>query len=385
MQSVDVTIIGAGIAGASLAAELADGLNVVLVEREDQPGYHATGRSAAIYTEAYGNETIRALTSAGRDFFSNPTAEFSEIPLWRKLGVMFIGREDQADNVKKHIATASKYAREIREVSAEEIQQMVPILKKDAGAIGAHDPDAMELDVAAIHSGFLRRMKRRGGKLVTNGEVTGLKRDSDSWTIDTTAGSWTTNIVVNAAGAWADIIAELAGAKPVEITPLRRTAITFSSEDAEGLDNWPMVVNIGEEFYFKAEAGKILGSPADETKSSPCDAQPEELDVAIAVDRIQTATNLGIREIDQKWAGLRTFAPDRSPIVGFDEDLPGFFWLAGQGGYGIQTSPAIARLASKLILDGDLPEDIKARGITEATLSPARFKQSQKTEYTRTH
>jgi D-arginine dehydrogenase len=217
-------------------------------------------------------------------------------------------------------------------------------------------------------------MKRRGGKLVKNAEVTGLVRGNDGWAVDTAAGSWKTNIVVNAAGAWVDKIAEIAGVKQIRIKPLRRTVITFSPEGAKGSEDWPMVVDVDGEFYFKPEAGNILASPADETVSAPCDAQPEELDVAIAVDRIQRATTLGVRKIDKKWAGLRTFAPDRTPIVGFDEDLSNFFWLAGQGGYGIKTSPAIARLATSLILGGDLPEDIKARGVATEALSPVRFK-----------
>ncbi len=374
MPSADVTIIGAGIAGASLAAELAGKMKVVLLEREDQPGYHSTGRSAAIYTEAYGNDIIRALTSAGRDFFSNPPAGFSDVPLWRKMGVLFVGRDDQKKKIKNHIETASKYAKELREISPEEVRQLVPVFKKDSGTCGAYEPEAMELDVDAIHRGFLRQMNSRGGTLVTNADVTALSRDGNGWAVETSAGRWQTKIIVNAAGAWVDKIAELAGARQVGVKPLRRTVITFSSEDALGLENWPMVVDADEEFYFKPESGKILGSPADETESVPCDAQPEELDVAVAVDRIQRATSLTIRKIDRKWAGLRTFAPDRSPVIGFDENVPGFFWLAGQGGYGIQTSPAIARLAASLVLGGDVPEDIKAKGVTADVLSPARFK-----------
>ncbi len=373
MQRVDVTIIGAGIAGASLAAQLSDKMTVTVLEREDHPGYHSTGRSAAIYTEAYGNQVIRALTSAGRNFFANPPEGFSEVPLWRNRGVLFIGREDQKNSLKDHLATASDQANGMREISAEEALEMVPVLDPKTIIGGISEPHAMELDVDAIHSGFFRQMKHRGGKLVTGAEVLNLHHENDLWTVETSAGSWTSKIVVNAAGAWADNLAQMAGASPLGLKPLRRTAITFSPEEDRIVDDWPMVVDVDEQFYFKPEAGKLLGSPADETETVPCDAQPEELDIAIAVDRIQNATVLDIKTIDQKWAGLRTFASDKTLVIGFDGELPGFFWLAGQGGYGIQTCPAACRTAASLILKDELPEDIQAKGVTKEMLSPQRF------------
>lgn len=376
MESVDVIIIGAGIAGASLAAELAGKMSVVVLEREDQPGYHSTGRSAAIYTESYGNQTIRALTSAGRDFFSNPPAGFSDVPLWRDRGVLFIGREDQRSRLDEHFTNASDQAKEMRMVTGAEVKGMVPVIDDKSIVGGVFEPDAMELDVDAIHTGFLRQMKRRGGQLVTQAEVLDLRWNDTLWTVETSNGRWESKIIVNAAGAWADKIAIMAGVEPLGVQPMRRTALTFSCDDDEANENWPMVVDVDEEFYFKPEAGKILGSPADETEIEPCDVQPEDLDVAIAIDRIQRATTLGIKKIDRKWAGLRTFALDKTLIAGFDTQCSGFFWLAGQGGYGIQTSPAMGRVAASLIENGDLPEDIKNKGVTVAALSPGRFKQT---------
>jgi len=373
VTQVDIVIIGAGIAGASLAADLATDMSVVVVEREDHPGYHSTGRSAAIYTEAYGNETIRALTAASRTFFANPPEGFSEVPLWRDRGVLFVGRADQQKSLERHFEESHQLAKGMRQLTAKETLSAVPIFDKNYVAGGILEPEAMELDVDAIHSGFLRQMKKRGGQLVTKAEVTGLTRQDGLWTIETTAGTFEAKTVVNAAGAWVDKIAILAGTKPLGVKPMRRTAMTLPLGGRDP-SKWPMVVDVDEQFYFKPEAGNLLGSPADESEVEPCDVQPEELDIAIAVDRIQKATTLEVKAIDHKWAGLRTFAPDRTTVVGFDGNLEGFFWLAGQGGYGIQTAPAMASASANLIRHATLPEKLLAAGITEAVLSPNRFR-----------
>lgn len=373
MEEVDVAIIGAGIAGASLAAALAGERSVVLLEREDQPGYHTTGRSAAVFSEAYGNTTIRALSAASREFLVNPPEGFTDVPLTKEKGVLFVGRADQESRIEEHFKEASAFADGIRRLSAEEAYQMVPALKEGYVAGAVLEPGALELDVNAIHTGYLRLMKQRGGRLFVDSEVTGLIQDGDFWIIETPEHTFKAQTVVNAAGAWVDKVAIVADVHQVGAQPLRRTALTFSAEGAEDIGRWPMVVDADEEFYFKTEAGNILGSPADEGVSEPCDAQPEELDVAIAVDRLQKATNFEIRAIDRTWAGLRTFAPDRSPVVGYDAKAPGFFWFAGQGGYGIQTAPAMAAAAAGLILDGCLPERLTALGVDETVISPNRF------------
>ncbi len=376
MEKVDIVIIGAGMAGASLGAVLAMDRNVALLEREEQPGYHTTGRSAAVFSEAYGNKVIRALSAASREFLVNPPAGFSDVPLVKEKGLLFIGRADQESLLDENLKMASEFADGIHRLNAEETRQLVPVLKEGYAAGAVMEPGALELDVNAIHMGYLRQMKQRGGQLFVDAEVTGLDRDDAAWIVVTPNQSFRAETVVNAAGAWIDKIAGIAGATAIGALPLRRTALTFSPDGAaapEGMEKWPFVVDAEEEFYFKVEAGKILASPADESESEPCDAQPEELDIAIAVDRLQKATNFEIRIIERTWAGLRTFAPDRSPAVGFDAEVGGFFWFGGQGGYGIQTAPAMAAAAAGLILYGKMPTNLQALGIKEEDISPQRF------------
>ncbi len=376
MEKVDIVIIGAGMAGASLGAVLAMDRNVALLEREEQPGYHTTGRSAAVFSEAYGNNVIRALSAASREFLVNPPAGFSDVPLVKEKGLLFIGRADQESLLDENLKMASEFADGIHRLNAEETRQLVPVLKEGYAAGAVMEPGALELDVNAIHMGYLRQMKQRGGQLFVDAEVTGLDRDDAAWIVVTPNQSFRAETVVNAAGAWIDKIAGIAGATAIGALPLRRTALTFSPDGAaapEGMEKWPFVVDAEEEFYFKVEAGKILASPADESESGPCDAQPEELDIAIAVDRLQKATNFEIRIIERTWAGLRTFAPDRSPAVGFDAGVGGFFWFGGQGGYGIQTAPAMAAAAAGLILYGKMPTNLQALGIKEEDISPQRF------------
>ncbi len=372
----DVTIIGAGIAGASLAADLARDYQVLLLEREEQPGYHSTGRSAAIYSETYGNDIIRKLTSLGRSFFENPPQGFSDVPLWRDRQVLLIGREDQRDSLDRHYVQTGELTGNLKLLSAEEVVAAVPIIDASYVAGGVLEPDAKELDVHAIHSGFLRQFKKLGGQLITDADVTGLSRKGPVWNIETTADTYESNIIVNAAGAWVDTIAQLAKLQPIGATPLRRTALTVPL-DRDNAADWPMVIDIDEKFYFKPESGSLLCSPADETEMAPCDVQPDELDIAITVDLVETATELKIRKILRSWAGLRTFAPDRTTVVGFDQSSEGFFWLAGQGGYGIQTCPAMASAAAGLIREGALPSTHLAAGLTEASLSPNRFRQAE--------
>jgi D-arginine dehydrogenase len=235
------------------------------------------------------------------------------------------------------------------------------------------EPESMDLDANAIHQGFLRGLRARGGRVVTDAEVLSLERSGGVWRIRTPGESFAAPVVVNAAGAWADAVARLAGVAPIGLVPKRRTALTFNPPEGLQIDGWPMVVDASEAFYFKPDAGRILLSPADETPCDPCDAQPDELDVAIAVDRLEQATDLQVRRIHSKWAGLRSFVADRTPVAGFDPAAEGFFWLAGQGGYGIQTSPTMGRIAAALASDAPMPPDLVDRGVTEAALSPGRL------------
>jgi D-arginine dehydrogenase len=231
----------------------------------------------------------------------------------------------------------------------------------------------MDMDVHAIHQGFLQGFRVRGGTLITSTEVTHLARSDGGWNVTTSQGEFSSGVVINAAGAWCDEVGKLAGATPVGLTPKRRTALIFDGPEDTPFHAWPVVIDVDEQFYFKPESGRILASPADETPMPPCDVHPDEYDVAVAIDRIERASMFSIRHVRRKWAGLRSFVADKTPVVGMDSSLPGFFWLAGQGGYGIMTSPAIARAATGLIVDNQLPADLAATGLTPDDLSPARL------------
>ncbi|EWY37721.1 FAD-dependent oxidoreductase [Skermanella stibiiresistens SB22] len=382
MTSCDFLIIGAGIAGASAAFELSAQGRVILLERESRPGYHSTGRSAALYTETYGNAAIRSLTVGSRPFFdATVVSGFSEHPVLTPRGVLLVGREEQLASLDEAFAAGSRLTPTIRRLDADAALAMAPMLRPDQVAGAVWEPDAMDMDVHAIHQGYLRGARARGAEVVTDAELTGLTRRDGVWRAETRTGTetrtWTAPWVVNAAGAWADGVAALAGLRPMGLTPKRRTAITFDPTPipAEAnLKDWPMVCDVDESFYFKPEGGRLLGSPADATPVEPCDIQPEELDIALAVDRIERAALFKVRRITHRWAGLRTFAPDMTPVVGPDPEAEGFFWLAGQGGYGIQTAPGMARTAAGLLTSGAVPEDLAALGVNAVDLAPERLR-----------
>jgi D-arginine dehydrogenase len=372
-ETCDILVVGAGIAGASAAYELSGVASVILLEQEEQPGYHTTGRSAALFTETYGNLAIRTLTSAGRAFFKSPPGDFGDHPLLTPRGTLLVAREDQLGALDAAFAETPTSAEPVRRLSCSEAVALNPALNPDYLAAALYEPAAEDIDVHALHNGFLRGMRRRGGRLVTGAEARALSRDGGVWVAETRAGRFAAPIVVNAAGAWCDVIAELAGVRPCGLVPKRRTAFTFDPPEGLDISALPATIDIDEKFYFKPDAGRLLGSPADETPSPPSDAQPEELDLAIGIDRIERATVLTVRRLVNKWAGLRSFVADKTPVVGQDPDVEGFFWLAGQGGYGIQTSPALARVTASLITTGDLPGDLIARGLDKTMLAPDRL------------
>lgn len=365
-QAFDILIIGAGIAGASVAAQLAPTHRVAILEREEFPGYHSTGRSAALFSEIYGNNVVRALSRASRDFFYTPPPGFAA-QLVKPRGSLYIASEKQLPHLETFAQNAD-LAGSIRRLSAQEALRACPILRPDYVSAAVIEDDAADVDVNELHQGYLREFRRAGGALFVNADVKTLAH-ANRWTAETSADTFTAPIVVNAAGAWADAIARKAGLSALNIRPCRRTAVLAELPPGVSADAWPMVIDIDETFYLKPDAGLLLISPADETPVAACDVQPEEFDIAVAIDRIQHATTLTFSRIRKRWAGLRSFAPDRSPVIGFDSGAPGFFWLAGQGGYGIQTAPAAARLAAAL-LRGETHLDI---GVPVAQLSPDRF------------
>jgi D-arginine dehydrogenase len=367
--SWDIAVIGAGIAGASVAAELAPAARVILIEREPQPGYHSTGRSAAVFSPNYGPPTICCLSRASAAFLGNPPGGFSPAPLLAARDVMLIARYDQLGALDDRFEEESGEVG-FRRVGSDEIRQRVPLIRKGYAAGGIIDERSGDIDVHALHQGYLKALRAAGGEIVTDCEVVSLERTAGGWQVGTRENEFRAEIVVNAAGAWADQVAMLAGAAPLGLEPRRRTVLTVDTPSGYAPADWPMTVDIEELFYLKPESGGLLISPADETPSPPCDAQPEEIDIAICIDRVQTAFDIAVDRVEAKWAGLRTFLPDRSPAVGFDPAAENFFWLAGQGGYGIQTAPALARYAAALVRGDAPPSDIE---VDRAALDPARF------------
>ncbi|WP_346908658.1 FAD-dependent oxidoreductase [uncultured Roseibium sp.] len=368
VKQCDVVVVGAGIAGASVAAELAESRNVILLERESQPGYHTTGRSAAVFTRAYGPPVIRALTRASESFLrgKDGLAGPAESQL-RPRGVLFPARSDQMDKLDR---MAEELGDTVEALSGSQVREMMPILRDGYAAAGLYDATAADIEVHGVHQYYLKKFKSLGGELQTGDELLGLTASGSGWEVETRSGVIRAAVVVNAAGAWADEVAELAGVGSLGLVPKRRTALLVSPPENCVPDPWPMTVDVEEKFYLKPDAGKLLISPADATPSPPCDAQPDEMDVAICVDRIETAFDLSVRRIEHKWAGLRSFLPDGCPAAGYDPRAAGFFWLAGQGGYGIQSAPALARAAAALVLEMPIPSDIADEGVEASVLAP---------------
>jgi D-arginine dehydrogenase len=370
-ERAEVLIAGAGIAGSSLAFELVGSLRVIVLERESQPGYHSTGRSAAMLTETYGTAAVRALASASRPFLAHPPAGFAPQPLLCPRGMLHIARADQRGVLEHAHAAARSLKTGARRLDAAEVRAIVPAVAPEYASGGLLEQGAMAIDVALLHQGYLRGLRARGGRLVTDAAITAIRRQERTWQVETTAGAFQADILVNAAGAWADRLAEMAGVAPIGLIPKRRTALLL--DPPRGLDPsaWPMVIDVDERFYFKPESGKLLVSPGDESPVEPCDVQPEELDVAVAVDRFEQVTGSAVRRVARRWAGLRSFVADHDPVLGPDPEAPGFFWLAGQGGFGIMTAPAMATIAASLILAGPPPA---VPGLDPQRLGPARLR-----------
>lgn len=352
-RSADFIIIGGGIAGASAGFGLCRHAKVLILEAEEQLAYHTTGRSAAFYAETYGGAGIRPLTTASKDFFF----EGGNVPFLHPRGCLHVAWEGQEGALHKMLDVFQTTCPRIEQLDAQNVLDRAPALKA-GGVIGAiHDPDCSDLDVHAILQHYIKAIKSAGGAVETGARVTALGHDKGIWRVTTSKGVFEAPLIVNAAGAWGDEIARFARLKPMGLEPKRRSVITFSPDLAVD-PNWPLTLDIEERFYFKPESGRILASPADETPSAPCDVQPEELDIARLIADLEARTDFKIPRIDAKWAGLRTFVADRHPVYGFANDADGFFWCVGQGGWGIQTSPAAAHVVEALVTGGEGPKGV---------------------------
>lgn len=375
MEAADFIVIGAGIAGASAAAELATKGRVILLERESQPGYHTTGRSAATYEPSYGAEKVRRLILASGPFLRNPPDDFCTEPLLSPRGTLSLFRDGQDDLFEENRDVIASVTDNFSVLGPDEITRLVPIIDPAYAVRAIHANEAQDLDVNGLHQGFLRQMKAHGGTLVVNAEVEGLGRSDDGgdWLVSTRAGEFGAPVIVNAAGAWCDVIAGMAGVAPIGLEPRRRNAVLVNLPDGVDPSSWPLVFGPEPSFYFKPDAGRLMVSPEDAIPSEPCDARPEDIDVAIAIDRFETATTIQVRRPEHTWAGLRSFVADEMLVAGFDGSADGFFWLTGQGGYGIETSPAMAAITGALVMGDPFPESVAAFGLSEQDLSPARL------------
>lgn len=373
----DIVVIGGGIAGIGAAAILGRSRRVVLVEAEEQLAYHATGRSAAVLVQLYGSPAVRLLTQASIDFFRAPPAGFAEYPLVVRRGALWLAlRDDElatAESMAQMQLDASALGVSLRHLSGTEVADLVPVVAADRVAAGLLETGAMDIDVNGLQMGYARQARAVGVAIVPGARVHGFDRRGDRWLVHTSRGTYGTEVVINAAGAWADEVATLAGLAPLGLQSLRRTAALVRPPPHLNSQAWPVVASLGEPFYFKPDAGLLLLSPADETPAIAADCYPDDVDVAIAVERVERATTLRIDRVERSWAGLRTFAPDREPVVGFDPRTDGFFWLAGQGGVGIQTAPAMAELCASVVLGNRPPGWPGLHALDADVVAPGRL------------
>jgi D-arginine dehydrogenase len=377
MQQCDYLIIGAGIAGASTGYFLASHGKTLLLEREAQPGYHATGRSAALYTVAYGTPQVRALTAASRAFYDAPPTDFTDHPLLSPRGELVVDFSGDAAELQRQYEQAREHVSEARLLSADEACAMVPVLRRELVHGALFDPSAADIDSAALHQSYLRGIRQQGGEIHCNREVLGINRDGDGWQVECAGQRYRTRVLINAAGAWCDEIARLAGLPGIGLQPKRRAAFTFNGPPGIDCQHWPALVSLDESFYFKPDAGLLLGSPANADPVAPHDVQPEELDIALGIHQIEEHTTLQIRRPAHTWAGLRSFVADGDLVGGFDTQAENFFWVAAQGGYGIQTSAAMGQACAALLRRQPLPQPLLEAGLSEAMLSPARLSTCQ--------
>ena len=369
----DCIVIGAGIAGASVAFELAGNGSVALVEAEERPGYHSTGRSAALFTPNYGNRVVRQINALSAPFFLDPPAGFAPQPLLTPRGLLTVAGPGAEHGLDAILALSTPDA-PIEKLTGAEALALAPLLRPQKVSLAVIEPGVKDIDVDALHQAYLRGFRARGGVLACKAPVEALARANGHWKVQTGTETISARLLVNAAGAWAERIGSMAGASPIGLVPKRRTAIIVNGPDGISLKTLPAVDTLGSEAYFKPEAGRIMASLGDESPTEPHDAWPDELEIAMIADWLERHTILSVRRIEHSWAGLRSFVADGAPVVGYDGNIDDFFWLAAQGGYGIMMAPALARASSSLIQTGRLPDDAVHSGLSEQAISPARLR-----------
>jgi len=377
MNEADFLVIGGGVAGLSAAARLAGHGRVIVLEAEEALGYHSSGRSVSFSHFGIGNAVVRGLTAWSRPFFEAPPEGFSETPVARSMATIYSAREAELAALDALAADMATYTDRVERIGTEGLRDLCPILRtggEDAVA-GLYDPTGLKLEAAALLQGYARIIRAAGGAVLNGRRVAAIAREGEGWTVATEGGErFCAPILVNAAGAWCDAIASLAGVAPIGLQPKRRTIIVVDPPAGMAVAGWPFVHSIAGDFYMLPEAGQLLVSPVDEVDDVPSDAAPEEYDAALAAYQLEQYTTLSVTRIAHRWAGLRSFVADRTPTAGFDPDAPGFFWLVGQGGYGLQTAPAMAAIVEALVTGGAWPEGLEALGVTAERVGLARLR-----------
>jgi len=378
-QAIDAVVIGAGIAGTSVAYFLSNHAKVIVLERESQPGVHSTGRSAALFSETYGSPQVRALTRASRSFLERPPRGFVENPLLAQRGALVIGTQERAAQIENDFELMRAHTPQLQLVGAGQMRALVPVLESQFAHTGLFEPGAADIDVNSLHQGFIRGVKQRGSSLECGVQIHSIERDGGEWLLEVAMRgaqphSLRAPLVIDAAGAWADEVAALARVAPLGIEPRRRSAFLFQPPEGVATAHWPFVTSVEEDFYFKPDAGLLLGSPANADPVRPHDVQAEELDIALAIDRIERATTMRIERPLRPWAGLRSFVADGGLVGGFDPAARGFFWLAALGGYGIQTCAAMGEACAHFALGRALPAQLTDAGVSAAMLGVERLR-----------
>ncbi len=375
-NTADFLVIGGGVAGMSAASRLAEAGRVVVLEGEQALGYHSSGRSATFYHFGIGNRTVRALTAYSRGFFEQPPAGFTEAPLCRATPALFVARADMLDALDALESEMTRVTGTVSRADEPAMRALCPVLRfGESGVVaGLVDTGGRRLDPDALLQGYARRVRERGGAIMLGARVAEVTRDGAGWSVRTAAGErWSAPVIVNAAGAWADRVAAMAGVRPLGLEPKRRTIIVLDAPAGHDVRGWPFVKVAVDDFYMLPEGSRLMASPVDEVPSEPTDAQPEEYDLALAAWKVEEWTTMTVPRIAHRWAGLRSFVADRVPTAGFAPDAPGFFWLAGQGGYGLQTAPAMADIAASLLLGEPWPAALAELGVTPEQVRPERL------------
>ena len=375
-MNVDFLVVGGGIAGLSAASRLARHGKVVVIEGEEALGYHSSGRSVSFSHYGIGNAVVRGLTAWSRPFFEQQPDGFSEAAISRAVPSLYLAEAGQLDRLDALAAEMARFTEAIDPVGPDEMLRLCPVLRTGAGAAvrGSLDRSGLKLDANAMLQGFARAVRASGGEVLMGKRITAVARQGDSWEVVSAGGeSWAAPVLIAAAGAWADRVAALAGVRPLGLQPKRRTIIVVDPPAGLDASAWPFVHSVAGDFYMLPEAGQILASPVDEVEDDPGDAQPEDYDIALAADRLEHYTSLKVSRISHRWAGLRSFLADRTPTAGFAGDAPGFFWLLGQGGYGLQTAPAMSAAVESLVTGTAWPEGLEALGVSPDSIDPARL------------